>query len=69
MASTDEIVVELLDDGRVKVTTGRFSAAVHRDAEKLLSAIADATDATPTRERATHGHTHDGAATHTHAKA
>ena len=62
---TDEVTVELLDDGRIKVTTGKFSAAVHRDAEKLLAAIADATDATPTRERATHGHTHDGA-THRH---
>jgi hypothetical protein len=65
----NEVTVELLDDGRIKVTTGKFSAAVHRDAEKLLAAIADATDATPTRERATHGHTHDGATTHTHTKA
>lgn len=63
--ATDEVTVELLADGRIKVTTGKFSAAVHREAEKLLAAIEAATDGTPTRERATHGHTHD-ATTHRH---
>jgi len=35
----DEILVEILDDGRIKVTTGKISVANHMSAEKLLDMI------------------------------
>jgi len=39
MEENDEIFVEILDDGRIKVTTGEISVANHMSAEKLLETI------------------------------
>ena len=58
----DSITVEVLDDGRIKVTTDPISPANHTSAEKLLQAIGEA--GATTRRKRGRGHHH----THTHQK-
>lgn len=52
----DSITIEVLDDGRIKVTTDPISPANHTSAEKLLRAIGEA--GKTTRRKRGHGHHH-----------
>jgi len=60
---TDEWEIEILEDGRIKITTGATSPAIHTTAEKLLGEINKLAGGEVTRERrpgARHEHGHHG---------
>jgi hypothetical protein len=63
--------IEVLDDGRLKVTTGPTSPAIHTTAEKLLADINRLMGGEVTKQRrpgAHHDHGHDhGHGNHIHA--
>lgn len=63
----NEIEVEILPNGTVKILTGRFAGAVHASAEAMMRAIAEDLGGTTTRERRAahqhHDHDHDHADT------
>ena len=56
----DTIKVEILEDGRLKITTDPISAANHTTAERLLQAIAQAGPTTRERKAGTHSQTRLG---------
>ena len=35
----NDIIIEILEDGRVKIQTGEFDAATHRNADQLVNGI------------------------------
>ena len=53
----NDIQIEYLDDGRVKITTGRFAGPIHTTAENVLRAIQQALGGETVRERV-HQHQH-----------
>ena len=62
--------VEVLEDGRLKITTGPTSPAIHTTAEKFLADINATMGGEVTRQRraGAHGHDHDhGTGQHVHA--
>ena len=59
----DTIEIEILDDGRIKVTTGKVSAVHHASADELLSLIATLAGGDVSKQRRTTSHNHN----HNHA--
>jgi len=55
---SDTITVDVLDDGRIKVTTDPISPANHTSAEKLLQAIGEAGKTTRRKRAHSHHHAH-----------
>lgn len=56
--------IEILPDGRIKITTGPTSPAIHTSAERLLADVTNAMGGEVTRVRRPgarhdHGHNHD----------
>jgi hypothetical protein len=64
----DTIKIEILDDGRLKITTDKVSAANHTDAEHLLDHIQKACGGpvTVTQNRGGHEHPHEHQHHHQH---
>lgn len=64
----DEWIVEVLEDGRIKITTGATSPAIHTTADKLLAEINRLAGGEVQRERrkGVHGHTHEKGRDHAH---
>ena len=66
---TDNIQIEILDDGTIKVTTDPVSGANHANAEGFLNFMARMAGGETTREARKDkpvSHTHDHAHVHTH---
>jgi hypothetical protein len=68
---TDNIQIEILDDGTIKITTDPISGANHTNAEGFLREIANLAGGETTREKRTdkkitHSHDHHHTHTHTH---
>lgn len=61
----DEIEIEILEDGTIKISTDKISDANHVNAEQFIRAIAEelGADVTTTRKRTGHTHHHHS---HTH---
>ena len=61
----DNIEIQILDDGRVKVTTDKISIGNHRSADELLALLETllAGESIHTKRPAKHGHQHQ----HEHA--
>lgn len=55
----DKIEVEILDDGSLKITTGKISAANHGGAEILIRELIKSAGGEATREHHGHSHQHD----------
>lgn len=67
--TSNEITVEILNDGSVKITTGTFEGAKHAAAEAMLREIASALgDTKRTRKPGApvHHHHHDSEHEHNH---
>lgn len=64
----DKIEVEVLDDGSLKISTDRISAANHGSAEILIRELISSAGGEASRVRKGHGHTHshDGIGEHSH---
>jgi hypothetical protein len=62
----NEVRVEILPDGSVKITTGSFGGPIHSSAEAMMRAIESELggDATHERDEHAHAHHHD----HDHAE-
>ena len=65
---SDKIEVEILDDGSLKITTDKISAANHGSAEILIRELITNAggDAQRTRKGHAHDHSHEHDHTHTH---
>lgn len=67
--NTDDIQIEILPDGRIKVTTGAIGATNHTTADRLLRDIVQLAggevETVKSREGHHHTHTH-GNITHSH---
>ena len=62
----DELSIEILEDGRIKVTAnGQIGAAHHASADQLYKLIATLGGGEVTKEKVKHAHTHS----HTHETA
>ena len=68
---TDDIEIEILEDGTIKSTTNPVSGANHANAEQFLALMGRMAGGETTRVRkgTAHTHTHGHAHTHDHAKA
>ena len=64
----NEITIEFLDDGRVKVKTGAFDAATHRNADSLVNGILAGLGGEVERERNKDEHEHTHEQEHVHHK-
>ena len=65
--TSNEITVEILDDGSVKITTGTFEGAKHSAAEAMLREISsELGDTKRTRKPGAHHHHHDSEHEHEH---
>lgn len=62
----DEINIEILSDGTIKVSTSKVSAANHMNADKFLQEMQRLLGGTTTKEKIGHAHHHQH--THDHAK-
>jgi hypothetical protein len=58
MMNTDTMVVEILEDGTIKVTTDPISAANHANAEQFLQFVARMAGGEATRVKRRDAHTH-----------
>ncbi len=66
----DTLEIEILDDGTIKVTSPKISAANHMNADQLLGFIAKlAGGETKIEKRIKSAHTHEHAHTHEENKA
>lgn len=65
----NEVRVEILPDGSVKITTGSFGGPIHSSAEAMMRAIESELGGDVTRERAEHAHAHAGHHHHDHEHA
>ena len=54
----DQIEIEILEDGTVKVITPKIGAANHANADKLMSILAEYMGGDVEEEKLGHGHTH-----------
>jgi hypothetical protein len=54
----DEIIIEVLDDGSIKVTTDKVGPANHMSADKLLSFIDELAGGAVQRQKRQGTHTH-----------
>jgi hypothetical protein len=61
----DSIEIEILEDGRVRILTGGFSAANHRNAEEIVAELERVLGAVEKKEKRK-GHKHGHSHTHTH---
>lgn len=57
----NDLQIEFLPDGRVKITTGSFSGPIHTTAEGLVKYIETLCGGSTTRERVANHHHHDHA--------
>ena len=59
----DTIEIEILDDGRIKVTTGKVSAIHHASADEFLQLVATLAGGavSKTRRATKHNHNHNAA--------
>jgi hypothetical protein len=67
--NTDDIQIEVLEDGRIKITTGAIGAVNHTTADRLLKdiiALAGGEVQTTKNEKGHHHHHHHGDHTHSH---
>ena len=66
----DDFQIEILADGTIKSTSGKFGSTNHASAEAFLSMVARLTGGTTDRRahgaHATHTHSHHGGHEHTH---
>lgn len=68
----DEIEVTILPDGRIKLTTSRFSPALHVNAEQFLANVVKLAGGAVDRKHKpggsghTHGHSHEHGHGHAH---
>jgi hypothetical protein len=69
----DKIEIEILEDGSLRIITGKISMANHRDADDIrdlltTSAGGESTTVSTTKGKPTkpHTHTHDDKLTHSH---
>lgn len=63
----NEMEIEILADGTVKITTDRFSGPVHVTAERFLAYLeGELGGQTTVRRRAAHVHVHEHAHEHDH---
>lgn len=65
MPGTDNISIEILADGTLKVTTDEVSGPNHMNAEQLLKYLGELAGGKTTRQRRGHHHHHE----HEHEKA
>ena len=63
--SPDEIILEVLVDGTVRVTTPTISAGAHKSADELLAFLVRELGGPVRKVKRAHGHAH----THTHNQA
>jgi hypothetical protein len=66
MPGFDELEIEILPDGTIKVQTDKVSAANHVNAEAFLKFMAELAGGKSTRTRRGHHHHAHGEHTHTH---
>ena len=64
----DTIEIEILDDGRVRLTTGAFGAANHRNADQLMTLLQKELGKVERKERnkAKHAKQHERDVEHQH---
>jgi hypothetical protein len=63
---SDDIEIEILEDGTIKSSTNPISGANHANAEQFLKQMATLAGGTTERKRKGSGHHHHGAHTHEH---
>lgn len=64
----DTIEIEILDDGTIKMLTGRISGANHMSAEAFVNSVATEAGGRQTRNRrGLHSHTHSHGHNHEHS--
>lgn len=63
---SDEIKVEILDDGSLKISTGKISMANHGGAELLIRELIKGAGGEAVRAKAGHAHSHDHHGEHVH---
>ena len=68
MSKQDEIQIEVLADGTIKVTTDNISPANHMSADKLVDFIAQMAGGQTTRQSRGHSHVHTHEHKHVHSK-
>jgi hypothetical protein len=69
MNNTDDITIEILEDGRIKVTTGAIGATNHTTADRLLRdmiQLAGGKVETVKNREGHHHHHHHGEVSHKH---
>jgi hypothetical protein len=64
----NELDIEILEDGSLRITSERFSAAVHMTAERFLTEIASLAGGKVVvqKQGKAHTHSHDHAHDHAH---
>ncbi len=62
----DEMKIEILEDGTIKVSTSKVSAANHMNADKFIAEMQRLCGGTTSKEKIGHAHHHQH--THEHAK-
>ena len=66
--NTDELEITILDDGTIRTTTPKVSAANHSNAAAFLKLLATYTGGTTEiKKREGHTHTHDHGKEHQHS--
>lgn len=57
-SNKDEMIIDILDDGTIRIETSPISGPIHASAEKFLADVQQATGGEQTRRRKGHHHHH-----------